>query len=417
MTKLRYYDDGPRTAPVLVLGCSLGTTAASWEPLLPTLTQDLRVIRYELWGHGGNPTYKGVSARELPEQVGLELELGSSSGHRTRAPSVGIATLGAQVLTVLDDLGVSKAHFAGVSLGGMVALWIAGTHPERVERLGLICTSARLVNRSAYAQRAAQVREQGMVAASAAIERWCTPGWAQRQPAQAGHLRSAFSGIDPAGYAACCDAIAGWDGLDLLENITAPTLVISADQDVAISPTHGRLLAESIAGAKECSLTGCGHVPIFEQPDAVAFALLAHLESGAGLELASGAFGQLTLDELRTRGEVVRRAVLGDAHVDRAQAGATAFTAPFQDLVQWYPWGAIWTRDGLARKERSMITLALLAALHHDNEFVMHVRAARRNGLTAEQIQEVILHIGVYAGIPVANHAFGLAKQALAEDA
>ena len=111
----------------------------------------------------------------------------------------------------------------------------------------------------------------------------------------------------------------------------------------------------------------------------------------------------------------VRREVLGDEHVDAAVARTTEFTAPFQELITRYAWGDIWTRDGLSRAERSIITLTVLSALQHWNELGMHVKAAVRNGLTKEQIQEVLLQVSVYAGVPVGNHAFAIAQQALDE--
>jgi 4-carboxymuconolactone decarboxylase len=115
------------------------------------------------------------------------------------------------------------------------------------------------------------------------------------------------------------------------------------------------------------------------------------------------------------RGMTVRRAVLGDEYVDRAVAATTSFTEPFQDFITRYAWGDIWSRPGLSRAERSMITLAMLAALQHENELAMHVRAALRNGLTPEQIQEVLLQVAVYAGLPAANRAFAVAQRVLSE--
>jgi 4-carboxymuconolactone decarboxylase len=121
-------------------------------------------------------------------------------------------------------------------------------------------------------------------------------------------------------------------------------------------------------------------------------------------------------DAARARqGMTVRRAVLGDEHVDRAVATTTSFTEPFQDFITRYAWGEIWSRPGLSRAERSMITLAMLAALQHENELAMHVRAALRNGLTPEQIQEVLLQVAVYAGVPAANRAFAVAQRVLSE--
>jgi 4-carboxymuconolactone decarboxylase len=116
------------------------------------------------------------------------------------------------------------------------------------------------------------------------------------------------------------------------------------------------------------------------------------------------------------RGMAVRRAVLGDAHVDAAQARTDGFTADFQDLITRYAWGEIWGRPGLDRRTRSCITLAMLAALRCDGELAMHVRAARRNGLTADEIKEVLLQVAIYAGVPAANTAFAIAQRVLAEE-
>jgi len=114
-------------------------------------------------------------------------------------------------------------------------------------------------------------------------------------------------------------------------------------------------------------------------------------------------------------GMAVRREVLGDAHVDRAVAATSAFTAPFQDFITRTAWGQVWTRDGLDRRTRSCVTLALLTALQCHDELAMHVHAARRNGLTPEEIAEVLLHTAVYAGVPAANAAFKIAEAALAD--
>ena len=113
------------------------------------------------------------------------------------------------------------------------------------------------------------------------------------------------------------------------------------------------------------------------------------------------------------QGMAARRAVLGDPHVDRATAATTGFTADFQDLITRYAWGEIWTRPGLDRRTRSCITLAMLATLGHDEELAMHVRAALRNGLTADEIKEVLLQVAIYSGVPAANRAFKVAQQAL----
>jgi 4-carboxymuconolactone decarboxylase len=121
-------------------------------------------------------------------------------------------------------------------------------------------------------------------------------------------------------------------------------------------------------------------------------------------------------DQERSRqGMAVRRAVLGDAHVDRAERNKTGFTEPFQDFITRYAWGEVWSRPGLTRPERSIVTLTVLAALQHEGELAMHVKAALRNGLSRDQIREVLLQTGVYAGVPVANRAFAIADRAIRE--
>ncbi|MEA2293326.1 MAG: 4-carboxymuconolactone decarboxylase [Solirubrobacteraceae bacterium] len=123
-----------------------------------------------------------------------------------------------------------------------------------------------------------------------------------------------------------------------------------------------------------------------------------------------------TDDDRRAAGERVRREVLGDAHVDRSQAAVTPFTADFQDFITRFAWGDVWTREQLDRRTRSIITLAVLTALGREGELELHIRGARRNGLTDAEIGEVLLHTAVYAGVPAANAAFALARRVLAED-
>jgi 4-carboxymuconolactone decarboxylase len=123
----------------------------------------------------------------------------------------------------------------------------------------------------------------------------------------------------------------------------------------------------------------------------------------------------MTDEERREAGMRVRREVLGDAHVDRATTATTELTAPFQDMITRYAWGEVWSRPGLTRAERSMVTLAALVALRQDDELAMHVRAALRNGLSPAQISEILLHLSVYAGVPAVNHAFAVVQKALAD--
>ncbi|MCV3211207.1 4-carboxymuconolactone decarboxylase [Mesorhizobium sp. YC-39] len=119
---------------------------------------------------------------------------------------------------------------------------------------------------------------------------------------------------------------------------------------------------------------------------------------------------------LRTQGMITRRSVLGDAHVDRAEAARTDFDSDFQDFITEGAWGSVWSRPGLTRRERSMITIALLAAMGHDDEVAMHVRATINTGTSASDIREALMHVAVYAGVPAANRAFRIAKRELGGD-
>jgi len=139
-------------------------------------------------------------------------------------------------------------------------------------------------------------------------------------------------------------------------------------------------------------------------------------DAGFGRRADGGADGGRADEPRCADGTAVRRAVLGDAHVDRADAGTTSFTADFQDLVTRYAWGEIWTRPGLDRRSRSMITLTALVAGGHWDELAMHVRAAVRNGLTVDEVREVLLQTAVYCSVPSANRAFAVAQRVLQED-
>ncbi len=122
----------------------------------------------------------------------------------------------------------------------------------------------------------------------------------------------------------------------------------------------------------------------------------------------------MSMDERHTRGMTVRRSVLGDAHVDRAEARKTGFDTDFQRFITEMAWGSVWDRPGLTKRERSMVTLTLLAAGGHHDEFAMHVRAMRQTGATIEDLRELLMHVSIYAGVPAANTAYGIAKQVLA---
>ncbi len=243
--------EGPAGAPVLVLGDSLGTSRAVWDPQLPALAEQYRLLRFELPGHGGSAAPPGPYS---------------------------IADLGSGVLALLDQHGIERAGYCGISLGGMIGMWLAAEHPARIVALGLVCTSAYLPPASAWLARADQVMRAGMASISApSIGRWFTREFAEREPAVTAAFAADLERSDPTGYAGCCAAIAGMDLRLRLGSITAPTLVISGELDPATPPDHGAQIASGISGARLIVIGGAAHLANVASPDEVTAALLEHL--------------------------------------------------------------------------------------------------------------------------------------------
>jgi 3-oxoadipate enol-lactonase len=251
---LHHESAGDEGAPVLLLGCSLGTAAAMWEPQVAPLAEHLRVIRYDHRGHGASPVPAGP----------YEIE-----------------DLGRDVIALMDRLSLERASVGGVSLGGMVGIWLGAYAPDRVERLVLCCTSAHLPPASGWADRAAAVRAAGTteVVADAVVERWLTPAFAEAQPETRAWLRAMLLAADAEGYAACCGAIERMDLRDALPSIAAPTLVVSAADDQATPPEHQRLLAGAIPSARLATVGPAAHIVNVERADEVTELILGHLLS------------------------------------------------------------------------------------------------------------------------------------------
>jgi 3-oxoadipate enol-lactonase len=246
--------DGPPGAPVLVLGNSIGTTRAVWDPQARALGARFRLLRFEYPGHGGSPAPPG------PYSIG---------------------DLAGGVLALLDDYQIQSASYCGISLGGMVGIWLAAHAPRRITALGLCCTSAYLD--LAWAERAALVRSRGMgPIADQAAGRWFTAAFQRREPATVAAVVAAIRDVDPAGYAGCCDAIGGMDQRGSLGSITAPVLVIAGAEDPATPPWHGAVIAAGITGSRLRVIRGASHLANVSQPGEVTAALLSHLTGAAG---------------------------------------------------------------------------------------------------------------------------------------
>jgi 3-oxoadipate enol-lactonase/4-carboxymuconolactone decarboxylase len=370
--------------PLLVLGPSLGTTATTlWDAAAARLADDFDVVGWDLPGHGASePPKDGFTLAEVARGVL------------------------AAVQEVLADRGEPGGTFAyaGDSVGGAVGLQLLLDAPGRVTAATLLCTGAKIGTAASWAERAATVRAGGTEAlVEASAGRWFGPGFIEREPATAQRLLDRLAGVDDEGYVRVCEALGEFDVRDRLGEVGPPVLAVAGATDPTTPPDSLRLIAEGVPDGRLVVLDGVSHLAPAEAPDTVARLITAHPEPR-------------TVDGVHAAGMAVRRAVLGDGHVDRASAAVTDLTRDFQDLITRYAWGSVWTRPGLDRRSRSMITLTALVALGHDDELALHLRAARRNGLTDAEIAEVLLQAAIYCGVPAANTAFRIAQRVLAEE-
>ncbi|MCZ7457077.1 4-carboxymuconolactone decarboxylase [Streptomyces sp. WMMC940] len=415
---LQYRIDGPDDAPVLILGPSLGTTWHMWDRQVPELSRQWRVLRFDLPGHGGAPAHPAGSVTELADRL--------------------VATL--------DDLGVQRFGYAGCSVGGAVGIDLALRVPHRVASLALVASSPRFGTADEFRQRGVIVRTNGLdPMARTAPEHWFTPGFAAAQPAIVEWAVQMVRTTDPGCYIAACEALAAFDVRADLGRVGVPTLVLVGSDDQLTGPAEARTLVAGIPDARLALVPGASHLAPVEQPAAVTDLLVRHFSLAwqdtlhaipappsvpsvpsvsapvaPVAEIAPAAeqphpSGAVRPDPYEA-GMKVRRAVLGDAHVDRATAAADEFTADFQELITRYAWGEVWTREGLDRRTRSAVTLTALVAGGHLDELAFHTRAALRNGLTPTEIREILIHAGVYCGVPAANSAFRVAQSVIREE-
>jgi 3-oxoadipate enol-lactonase/4-carboxymuconolactone decarboxylase len=368
--------DGPpptADAPPVLLLHSIGTNLHVFDPQAVALARNHRVIRMDLRGHG----LSGVTAGPY-----------TMSQHAKDA------------LALLDALGTKRAHAVGISLGGRIAQQMAADVPDRVASLVLMDTAADFPPPESWQQRIEICRTQGM----AGLVDMVMPRWVVDQTlASSRGLRRMLLTTDPAGYAGSAAALRDARAEEIAGRIACPTTVVVGDKDIATTPARAAALRDLIPGAKLVTIAEAAHIPTLEQAEAATRTILDHL---AALAPPMGAEGGLT----------IRKATLGEAHVARAQANATPFDAAFQEWITANVWGGVWTRPGLPRHTRSLLTLAMMAALGRHEEFELHVRATRNTGVTPEEISEVLLQVGAYAGVPAANSAIKIAKRILAED-
>ncbi|GGQ55430.1 4-carboxymuconolactone decarboxylase [Streptomyces althioticus] len=421
---MQYRFDGPEQAPVLVMGPSLGATWHMWDRQVPELTKQWRVFRFDLPGHGGAPAH----------------------------PAASVGDLATRLLATLEGLGVHRFGYAGCALGGAVGIELALRHPERLASLALIAASPRFGTADEFRQRGVIVRTNGLdPIARSAPDRWFTGGFAAAQPAITEWAVQMVRTTDPGCYIAACEALASFDVRAGLGSVGVPTLVLVGSEDQVTGPAEARTLVAGIPDARLAVVPGASHLVPVEQPAAVTDLLVRHF-STAWQPLPETTTGHVVLPAAAPRppqapavappqpapvaeiapapvpaqvqgppdtydtGIKVRREVLGDAHVDRILERTDAFSEDFQQLVTRYAWGEVWDRPGLDRRTRSCVTLTALVAGGHLDELAVHTRAALRNGLTPDEIKEVLLQAAVYCGVPAASGAFRVAQQVIREE-
>lgn len=365
--------EGPPGAPPLVLLHSLGTTGHLWDAQAADLARSFRVIRPDLRGHG--------LTQATPGPYSLKI-------------------FADDLTALLHQLDVQAFSLAGVSLGGLIAQYFCTENPQRVTALVLLDTAMALPPAQGWTDRAAAVRAQGVASIQdAVIARWVTSA-ALHTPETAG-LRAMLCRTADEAYAASCEAIAAADLSTSTMGIEIPTLIIVGDEDHSTPLAAAQAMHQAIAGSTLKILEHAAHIPNFEQ--------------AAALTAAMTSFLKPDIKDFYTAGLAVRQQVLGEAHVARALAAATDFDQDFQNFITRTAWGGIWTRPGLDRRTRSLLTIAMMASLGHAEELKLHLRASKNTGATPADIAEVLLQVAVYAGVPAANAAVRHAKEIFAE--
>ena len=253
---LHHEDAGPEDGHVVLMGASLGTTLAMWDEQVEPLAERFRVVRFDPRGHGGSPVAPGRCT---------------------------MADMGGDVLALLDTLGVERASYVGLSIAGMVGIWLGANAPDRIERLALVCTSAHLPPPEAWEERAAEVERAGTVEVvlEGVMARWLTPEYAAAHPEAVEKLSGMLAATSPEGYVACCHALGEMDLRADLGRIRAPTLVVAGAQDPSTPPDHGEAIAAAIAGARFELLDPSAHIAAIERRDDVTRLLLDHLAPAA----------------------------------------------------------------------------------------------------------------------------------------
>ncbi|MBR9903982.1 MAG: alpha/beta fold hydrolase [Gammaproteobacteria bacterium] len=368
---------GAESNPLVVLAHPLGMSQAVWDDVIPALLSRYRVLTWDLPGHGASQAV---------------------SGEQITPPD-----LAAEALALVELAGAQRFHFAGTSIGGVVGQQLIAEHSERLLSVTLTNTGAVIGNPDLWNTRAGRVRQEGLAAMSQEIvPRWFAPAAFEASPAlKAGWCTQMGRGDDES-YAQLCEMLGRDTFTGKLAAKQAKVQLFGGSEDMATPPATLVALSAELDGAPLEIFDGVGHVPAVEAPGLFAEKLLAVLAADLG-DVANHGVAYAT-------GLETRKQVLGEEHVARSTANANSLDAPFQQMITRLAWGELWSNDDLTRRERSMITTGILAALGRE-ELTLHLRTAKRIGLTQAELRQVLMHVAIYGGVPAANHAFALAKE------
>ena len=370
---------GAEANPLVVLAHPLGMTQLVWDDVLAALLPRYRVLTWDLPGHGASEAWPADGGEITPE------------------------ALAAEALALAEQAGAAHFHFIGTSIGGVIGQQLLKAHAERLLSATLTNTGAVIGNAELWATRAGRVREEGLAAmAGEIVPRWFAPDLVARVPSLDQGWRVQMGRTDDESYALLCEMLGRSDFRGQLKGHGVDVHLLGGSEDMATPPETLQILAAECDGAPLEVIERIAHVPSVEAPEMVAKRLLKWMASDRSRVSEQGV--------AYAEGLETRKQVLGEAHVARSTENASSLDAPFQQMITRLAWGELWGNEDLTRAERSMITTGILAALGRE-ELELHLKTAKRIGLSEAQLRQVLMHVAVYGGVPAANHAFALAKQ------
>ncbi|MEC5166630.1 3-oxoadipate enol-lactonase/4-carboxymuconolactone decarboxylase [Flavobacterium sp. PL11] len=370
--KTNYKLSGTPNSPVLVFSNSLGTDMSMWDEVIHHLLPYFQILQYDTRGLG--------KSQITTEPYTIQL-------------------LGQDVIDLLDTLNIEKAHFCGLSMGGLIGQWLAIHHSERFPKIILSNTAAKIGNAEGWNSRIETIQKSGLeFIAAATMECWFTADFIAKNAKRVAETHQMFIATDVLGYSNCCEAIRDADFTEDLHKIKSKILVIAGNEDTVTTIEDAEFLVNKIPESA-ISILPARHLSSTELPEKFAKVLIEFI------------VGESTFD----KGMHVRRTVLGNVHVDKASQNINEFNGEFQEFISNYAWGEIWTRPGLSKHNRSLITIAMLIALNRKAELQMHIKAAFNNGVSKAEIKEVLMQSALYCGLPAANDAIHTAEDVFKE--